>query len=85
MGLSESSCDSITKDDLERKYKSGFVDGLKMACSLILEGLKDQKFEILDDCRHDKVDNYEIALKTIDDSIHSVEKRLDKYSNKQLN
>ena len=81
MGLSESSCDSIiTKEDVERKYKSGFADGLKKACSLILETLKDQRFEILDDALHGKVDDYEIALKTIDDSIQLVEKRLDKYS-----
>lgn len=79
MGLSKSGCSSsITKEDLEHKYKTGFADGLKAACSLILEPLKDQRFEILDD----KTAGYETALKTIDDSIHSVEKRLEKYSKK---
>lgn len=79
MGLSKNGCSSsITKEDLEHKYKTGFIDGLKMACSLILETLKDQRFEIMDN----KVDGYEIALKTIDDSIQSVEKRLAGYSQK---
>ena len=77
MGLSKSGCSSsITKEDLEHKYKIGFVDGLKMACSLILETLQDQKFEILDD----KTEGFEIALKTVNESIKSVEKRLDGYS-----
>ena len=52
---------SITKKNLERKYQKGFADGAKAVCSLILETLKDQKFEILDN----KIENYEIALNTI--------------------
>ena len=70
---------SITKEDLERKYTSGFADGAKAVCSLILEILKDQKFEILDD----KNKNYEIALETINKSIKSVENRLNEYNNKK--
>lgn len=78
MGISKSGCSrTITKEDLENKYKNGFSDGAKAVCSLILENLKDQKFEILDN----KIDNYEIALKTIDESIKSVENRLNKYNN----
>jgi hypothetical protein len=52
------------------------LDGAKIACSLILETLKDQRFEILDS----KTENYEIALKTVDESIKSVEDRLNKYN-----
>ena len=78
MGLSKSGCSSsITKKDLEHKYNSGFADGAKAVCSLILEELKDQRFVILDD----KNENYEIALKTVDESIKSVEERLNKYNN----
>ena len=78
MGISKTGCSkSITKEDLEHKYKKGFSDGAKAVCSLILETLKDQRFEILDN----KTENYEIALKTINESIKSVEDRLNKYNN----
>lgn len=78
MGISKTGCStSITKEDLECKYKHGFVDGAKAVCSLILETLKDQRFEIIDN----KVENYEIALSTINESIKSVEERLNKYNN----
>ena len=80
MGMSKTGCSkSITKEDLEHKYVSGFADGAKAVCSLILEALKDQRFEILDD----KNENYEIALETINKSIKSVEDRLNKYNNKK--
>ena len=78
MGISKTGCSkSITKEDLENKYKKGFADGSKAVCVLILETLKEQRFEILDN----KDENYEIALKTINESIKSVEYRLDKYNN----
>lgn len=77
MSISKSGCSkSITKEDLEHKYKSGFADGAKAVCFLILESLKDQKLEILDN----KIENYEIALTTVDESIKSVETRLKKYN-----
>lgn len=76
MGISKSGCSSsITKSDLNSEYKSGFAYGAKTVCSLILEDLKDQRFAILDE----KTDNYEIALRTINDSIRTVEERLNKY------
>jgi len=82
MGLSKSGCsNSVTKEDLEHKYKSGFADGAQAVCSLILEELKDQRFEILDN----KIENYEIALSTINESIKSVEDRLEKYNSKWTN
>lgn len=78
MGISKTGCSkSITKEDLEYKYKKGFSDGAKAVCSLIIETLKDQRFEILDN----KTKNYEIALETINESIKSVEDRLNKYNN----
>lgn len=78
MGISKTGCStSITKEDLEHKYKTGFSDGAKAVCSLILETLKDQRFEILDN----KIENYEIALETVNESIKSVEDRLNKYNN----
>ena len=78
MGISKTGCSkSITKEDLEHKYKIGFSDGAKAVCSLIIETLKDQRFEILDN----KTKNYEIALETINESIKSVEDRLNKYNN----
>lgn len=78
MSISNTGCSvSITKVDLEHKYKSGFADGAKAVCSLILETLKDQRFEILDK----KIENYNIALETINESIKSVEDRLNKYNN----
>ena len=78
MGISRTGCSkSITKQDLEHKYKQGFSDGAKAVCSLIIETLKDQRFEILDN----KTKNYEIALETINESIKSVEDRLNKYNN----
>lgn len=77
MGISKTGCStSITKEDLEHKYKNGFLDGAKVVCSLILETLKDQRFEIFDN----KIENYEIALKTVNESIKSVEDRLNKYN-----
>ena len=49
MSISKTGCSkSITKEDLEHKYKKGFSDGAKAVCSLILETLKEQRFEILD-------------------------------------
>lgn len=82
MGLSKSGCsNSVTKKDLEHKYKSGFTDGVKAVCFLILEELKDQRFEILDN----KIEGYEIALSTIDKSIKSIEDRLEKYNSKWTN
>lgn len=78
MAISKTGCSkSITKEDLEHKYKSGFAAGAKAVCSLILETLNDQRFEILDN----KIENYEIALETINESIKSVEDRLNKYNN----
>lgn len=77
MGIRKTGCSqSITKEDLEHKYKEGFSDGTKAVCSLILETLKDQRFEILDS----KTENFEIALKTVNESIKSVENRLNKYN-----
>lgn len=61
--------------DLEYKYKKGFSDGAKAVCGLILETLKDQRFDILDNS------NNEIALHTINTSIKSVQDRFDKYNN----
>ena len=78
MGISKSGCSkSITKEDLEYKYKKGFADGAKAVCSLILESLCDQRFKILDN----QTENCDIALKTINESIKSVEDRLNKYNN----
>lgn len=59
----------------EYKYKKGFSDGAKAVCGLILETLKDQRFDILDSS------NNEIALQTINTSIKSVQDRLDEYNN----
>lgn len=82
MGISKTGCSkSISKEDLEHKYKNGFADGAKAVCSLILEELKDQRFEILDN----KNENYEVALKTINESIKSVQDRLDKYNDQWTN
>ena len=79
MGISKSGCSvSITKEDLKRKYEQGFVDGLMAACTLILEELQDQRFDILDE----KTENYEVALATVDKSIKSVEDRLNHYKQK---
>ena len=76
MSISKTGCSkSITKEDLEYKYKKGFSDGAKAVCCLILETLKDQRFDILDSS------NNEIALQTINTSIKSVQDRLDKYNN----
>lgn len=76
MSISKTGCSkSITKEDLEHKYKKGFSDGAKAVCGLILETLKDQRFDILDSS------NNEIALQTINASIKSVQDRLDKYNN----
>ena len=76
MSISKTGCSkSITKEDLEYKYKKGFSDGAKAVCGLILETLKDQRFDILDSS------NNEIALQTINTSIKSVQDRLDKYNN----
>lgn len=76
MSISKTSCSkSITKEDLEYKYKKGFSDGAKAVCGLILETLKDQRFDILDNS------NNEIALHTINTSIKSVQDRFDKYNN----
>lgn len=48
MSISKTGCSkSITKEDLECKYKKGFSDGAKAVCGLILETLKDQRYEIL--------------------------------------
>lgn len=75
MSISKTGCSkSITKEDLEHKYKKGFSDGAKAVCSLILETLKEQHFEILDSS------NDEIALQTINISIKSVQDRFDKYN-----
>ena len=60
---------------MEHKYKKGFSVGSKAVCGLILETLKDQRFDILDSS------NNEIALQTINASIKSVQDRLDKYNN----
>lgn len=74
--ISKTGCSkSITKEDLEYEYKKGFSDGAKAVCGLILETLKDQRFDILDNS------NNEIALQTINTSIKSVQGRLDKYNN----
>ena len=68
MSISKTGCSkSIIKEDLEYKYKKGFSDGAKAVCGLILETLKDQRFDI--------------ALQTINASIKSVQDRLDKYNN----
>lgn len=76
MSISKTGCSkSITKKDLEYEYKKGFSDGAKAVCGLILETLKDQRFDILDSS------NNEIALQTINASIKSVQDRLDKYNN----
>lgn len=76
MSISKTGCsESITKVDLENKYKKGFADGLKTACELILEELKDQRFEIIDD----KHEDCKVALKTVNKSIQSVQDRLNKY------
>lgn len=38
MGISESGCSkSITKTDLEAKYKQGFVEGVRAVSDIILE------------------------------------------------
>lgn len=66
-------------EEAESSYKKGFTAGMKAACSLILDELKDQRFEVLDS----KPEGYEIALDTIDKSINSVRSRLDKYSSQQ--
>lgn len=79
MGISKSGCSvSITKEDLKRKYEQGFVDGLIAACTLILEELQDQRFDILDE----KTENYEVVLATVDKRIKSVENRLNHYKQK---
>lgn len=76
MGISKTGCsESITKVDLENKYKTGFVDGLKTACELILEELKDQRFEIIDN----KNEDCKVALKTVNKSIQFVQDRLNQY------
>lgn len=76
MSISRTGCSkSITKEDLEYKYKKGFSDGAKAVCGLILETLKDQRFDIIDNS------NNEIALHTINTSIKSVQDRFDKYNN----
>lgn len=77
MSISKTGCSkSVTKEDLEIKYKKGFADGAKAVCSLILEELKDQRFEIIDS----KTENYEVALNTINGSIKAVEDRLARYN-----
>lgn len=76
MSISKTGCSySITKEDLECEYKKWFSDGAKAVCGLILETLKDQRFEILDSS------NDEITLQIINASIKSVQDRLDKYNN----
>lgn len=60
-------------------WDCGFSDGLKAACLLILESLKDQRFEIIDS----KKENCAIALDTIDKSIKSVEDRLNYYNSRR--
>lgn len=65
--------------ETEASYKKGFTSGMKAACSLILDELKDQRFEVLDS----QPEGYEIALDTIDKSINSVRSRLDKCNSQQ--
>lgn len=74
----ESAIEKILQET-EENYKKGFANGAKEMCALILDELKDQRFEILDS----KPEGYEIALDTIDKSINSVRSRLDKYSSQQ--
>lgn len=74
----ESAIEKILQET-EENYKKGFANGAKEMCALILDELKDQRFEILDS----QPEGYEIALDTIDKSINSVKRRLDKYSSQQ--
>ena len=74
----ESALEKILQET-EISYKKGFASGAKAACSLILDELKDQRFEVLDS----KPENYEVALDAIDKSINSLRSRLDKYNSQQ--
>lgn len=74
----ESALEKILQET-EVSYKKGFTSGVKEAYSLILDELKDQRFEVLDS----KPENYEVALNAIDKSINSLRSRLDKYNSQQ--
>lgn len=74
----ESALEKILQET-EVSYKKGFTSGAKEMCALILDELKDQRFELLDS----KPEGYEAALDVIDKSINSVKSRLDKYNSQQ--
>lgn len=78
----ESALEKILQET-EVSYKKGFTSGVKEAYSLILDGLKDQRFELLVELLDSQPENYEIALDTINKSINSLRSRLDKYNSQQ--
>lgn len=76
MGLSKTGCStSFTKKDLEHRYVTGFVDGAKAVCSLILSDLETQKQQSMRNKEHTDV------IESLDHSIKLVRDRLDSYSN----